>query len=595
MKRIALLGMPNTGKSTFFNRLTGASAKVGNWPGITVDLLSAKVLLGAEMVEIIDLPGIYNLHGFAEDERVARTFLEENPVDLMLVIANSTQLDRQLALVLQLQELNQPMLLLLNMSDEAKRLGIKIDGQHLADDLGIPVVSVSAKHGFGMGKAKEVITDALAQAHPARKAELDRVFQDDVQLESRLDLVFHNAVEVPLTATDRFTDRLDTVLLHPWFGLPLFFLTMLLMFEAVYTLGAPLQDGVAWLLQMIKDGGVEPAVLHWNPILRSFLLDGVFDGVGTVLSFLPIIVLFFLFMAIVEDSGYMSRAAFLMDAFMSRLGLDGRSFVMQLMGFGCNVPALMGTRVMRSRGLRLLTMLIIPFSLCSARLQVFVFFTTAIFQPWAAPLVLFSLYVMSFLAAFITALLYRKRLAHAEPLLLELPPYRFPTVKQMWLRGWREVTHFVREATGFILLGVILVWALTHSPFDVPPASPDTLAGQLAGLFAPVFAPLGIDHLMTIALLFGFVAKEIVLGAMAVIYGVGDNDLAGIVSGKTDWVQAYSFMLFVLIYTPCLSTVAVLKQESKSWKFTGLAVGWPLLLAWVVSFTFYQGARWLGL
>ncbi len=594
MKRIALLGMPNTGKSTFFNRLTGASAKVGNWPGITVDLLSATILLGTETVEVVDLPGIYNLHGFAEDERVARTFLEEQPVDLLVVIANATQLDRQLALVLQLQALGQPMVLLLNMIDEARRLGIHIDQQRLASELGVPVVAISAKHGMGMEQARQTITQTLQQAHPPRASDIEKTFGEDDALQARLDALFSATVEVPVSATDRLTDRLDRLLLHPWLGLPLFFLAMLGMFEAVYTLGAPLQDGVAWMLEQIKAEGVAPAVTAWPPLVQSFVLDGLFDGIGTILSFLPIIVLFFLFMAIIEDSGYMSRAAFLMDAFMSRLGLDGRAFVMQLMGFGCNVPALMGTRVMRSRGLRLLTMLIIPFSLCSARLQVFVFFTTAIFEPWAAPLVLFSLYLFSFGAAFLTAVVYRKRLAHTEPLLLELPPYRFPTLRQMWLRGWREVTHFVREASGFILLGVVLVWILTHFPKDVPVASPETLAGQLAALFAPLMQPLGIDHLMTIALLFGFVAKEVVLGAMAVIYGVGESELAGIVSGRIDWVQAYSFMLFVLIYTPCLSTVAVLKQESKSWRFTALAVGWPLLLAWVVSFAFYQTARWLG-
>lgn len=595
MKRIALLGMPNTGKSTFFNRLTGASAKVGNWPGITVDLLSAKILLGTEMVEVVDLPGIYNLHGFAEDERVARTFLEEQPVDLLVLIANATQLDRQLALVLQLQALGQPMVLLLNMIDEAKRLGIRIDQDKLSQELDIPVVAISAKHGFGMGRAREVISKALRNARPPRHADIEKTFSEDDAIEARLEQVFSDTVQVPLTATDRLSDRLDCILLHPWFGLPLFFLAMLAMFEAVYTLGAPLQDGVAWLLEGIKRDAIEPVVSGWNPLLQSFVLDGLFDGIGTILSFLPIIVLFFLFMAIVEDSGYMSRAAFLMDAFMSRLGLDGRAFVMQLMGFGCNVPALMGTRVMRSRGLRLLTMMIIPFSLCSARLQVFVFFSTAIFEPWAAPLVLFSLYLFSFGAAFLTALIYRRRLKASEPLLLELPPYRFPTLRQMWLRGWREVTHFLREASGFILLGVVLVWALTHFPTDVPVASDQTLAGRMAALFAPVMEPLGIDKLMTIALLFGFVAKEVVLGAMAVIYGVGEGELAGIVGRNIDWVQAYSFMLFVLIYTPCLSTVAVLKQESKSWRFTALAVGWPLLLAWVTSFTFYQTARWLGL
>lgn len=594
MKRIALLGMPNTGKSTFFNRLTGASAKVGNWPGITVDLLRADILLGSEMVEVVDLPGIYNLHGFAEDEKVARTFLEEQPVDLLAVIVNATQLDRQLALVLQLQALGQPMVLLLNMIDEAKRLGIRIDSERLARELGIPVVAISAKHGMGMDLARRTLARALADAHPARHADIEKTFSEDDAIEARLEQVLADTVEVPLNASDRLTDRLDAVLLHPWLGLPLFFLAMLGMFEAVYTLGAPLQDGVAWLLETIKRDAAAPAVAHWDPLLRSFLLDGLFDGIGTILSFLPLIVLFFLFMAIIEDSGYMSRAAFLMDAFMSRLGLDGRAFVMQLMGFGCNVPALMGTRVMRSRGLRLLTMLIIPFSLCSARLQVFVFFTTAIFEPWAAPLVLFSLYLFSFGAAFLTAILYRRRLGGDEPLLLELPPYRFPTLRQMWLRGWREVTHFLREASGFILLGVILVWALTHFPTDVPVAGDQTLAGRMAAFFAPLMEPLGIDHLMTIALLFGFVAKEVVLGAMAVIYGVGEGELAGIVSHRIDWVQAYSFMLFVLIYTPCLSTVAVLRQESKSWRFTALAVGWPLLLAWTVSFVFYQTARWLG-
>jgi len=594
MKRIALLGMPNTGKSTLFNRLTGASAKVGNWPGVTVDLLSANVLLGTQTVEIVDLPGIYNLHGFAEDERVARRFLEDNPVDLLLVITNSTQLDRQLALVMQLQELGLPVLLLLNMQDEARRLGIEIDADQLAAEMNISVLPLSAKHGHGLARVREQLAALLSGDSAARKADINHAFAQDDALERRLDAVFSRSVKLPLAASERMTDRIDRLLLHRWLGLPLFLLSMLLLFQAVYTLGAPLQDGVAWLLQTVREQALAPALRNWDPVLSSFLLEGVFDGVGTVLSFLPIIVLFFLFMAIVEDSGYLSRAAFLMDAFMARLGLDGRAFVMQLMGFGCNVPALMGTRIMRSRGLRLLTMLIVPFSLCSARLQVFVFLTTAIFEPWAAPLVLFSLYLMSFLAAFLTALLYRGRLSNNEPLLLELPPYRFPTFAQMWLRGWREVAHFLREASGFILLGVVLVWLLTHYPFDAQPAGSDTLAGQLADLFAPLFQPLGIDSLMTIALLFGFVAKEIVIGALAVIYGVGDGQLGGTIAQHTDWVQAYSFMLFVLIYTPCLSTVAVLRQESKSWRFTALAVAWPLALAWLLSFIFYQAARWLG-
>jgi len=591
MKTLAIVGLPNTGKSTFFNRITGASAKVGNWPGITVELYSARIILGAEAVEVVDLPGIYNLHGFSEDEKVARRFLEQTPLHLLAVIVNATQLDRQLGLALQAKELGIPMVLLVNMQDEARRLGIEIDRERLEAELDTPVVMMSAKHGAGLDDARRVLMERL---HTARETRANpQVFERDDAIAARLDDLYNRTVTQPRNLSDGLTDRIDRVLLHPRFGLPLFFLAMLLVFEAVYTLGAPVQEGVAWLLGHAREMYLDEVTKHWGTAWRSFALDGAFDGAATVLSFVPIIVLFFVFMGILEDSGYLSRAAFLMDAFMSRLGLDGRAFVMQLMGFGCNVPALMGTRVMRSRGLRLLTMLMIPFSLCSARLQVFVFLTTAIFSPTVAPLVLFSLYVASFGAGFLTALLYRRGLRNTEPLLLELPPYRFPTGRQMLLRGWQETSHFLREAGPLIMLGVILVWFLTHYPFDAAPASAETLAGRIATVFAPVFQPIGIDSLLTVALLFGFVAKEVVLGALAVIYGVGQDNLASVVATRIDGIQAYSFMLFVLIYTPCLSTVAVLKQESRSWSFTALAIAWPLVLAWVVSFVFYRIATWI--
>lgn len=594
MKRIALLGMPNTGKSTFFNRLTGAGARVGNWPGITVDLLSAKVLLAGSMVEIVDLPGIYNLHGFSDDEQVVRHFLESQAVNGLVVILNATQLDRQLALLLQLKSLKVPLTLVLNMADEAKQMGIKIDLERLAADLGVTVTMISAKYGQGFGSIRGAIETVLHKQPTAIHADSDAFHQDD-NIESELDRIVSDTVTTPVTLPPDLSRRLDKVLLHPWLGLPLFFITVFLLFQLVYGIGTPLQDGAGWLLDQFKTGILEPALSHAPAALKSFIVEGLFDGVGTVLTFLPIIVVFFMFMAIIEDSGYLARAAYLMDAVMAKMGLDGRSFVMQLMGFGCNVPALMGTRVMRSRALRLLTMMVIPFSLCSARLQVFLFFTTAIFAPRAAAVVMFSLYLMSFLMAFLTALVWRGKYRSHEPLLLELPPYRFPTFKQLLAQGWQQSGHFIRGASGFIIGGVIIVWALTHYPFNVPPASPTTLAGQLASWMEPIFAPLGIDRLLSVALLFGFIAKEIVIGALAVIYGAGQNNLSGIIAGQLDWVQAYSFMLFTLIYTPCLSTVAVLKQESKSNWFTVIAVAWPLGLAWVVSFAFYQGARALGL
>jgi len=593
MKRVAVLGMPNTGKSTLFNRLTGAGARVGNWPGITVDLLSAKLLLGDAMVEMVDLPGIYNLHGFSEDEQVVRRFLETQPVNFLVLVLNASQLDRQLALPLQLKDLGIPFCVFLNMVDESNRLGIRIDIPRLESALGCSVRTLSAKFGSGLEGARSELIRQLG-AHPKLTLADQSAFQQDERIEHELDALFNQSVASPIQLPPTVTDRIDKVLLHPWLGLPLFFGMMFLVFQAIYGIGTPLQDGMEWLLEHLKEALLLPAVGHWPDGLRSLVMEGLFDGVGTVLTFLPIIAIFFLFMAIVEDSGYLARAAFLTDALMSRLGLDGRAFVMQLMGFGCNVPAIMGTRIMRSPALRSLTMLIIPFSLCSARLQVILFIVAAVFSPQAAPVALFSLYLASFLFAFLTAFVFRRRYSSNEPLLLELPPYRLPTWRFLGVESWRAMKQFLRGAGGFIILGVVLVWFLTHFPFSATPASPETLAGRMAATLAPVFSPLGIDQMLSIALIFGFVAKEIVIGALAVIYGTGTDDLANLLAGRMDWVQAYSFLLFTLIYTPCLSTIAVLKQESKSWRLAAIAMAWPLLLAWGMSFAFYQGARLLG-
>lgn len=594
MKRIALLGMPNTGKSTFFNRITGASSRTGNWPGVTVDLLGAKILLGGTMVEIVDLPGIYDLHGFSDDEQVVRHFLENNSVDQVLIILNTSQIERQLSLVLQIKQLGLPAILLLNMADEAKRFGITVDAEKMSGMLGLPVMLLSAKYGTGYQNAYRLLSRMLEKSIPVRLDRLKEMLSQDDRVESEMDRVLKSTVQVPAQLSDNLTSRLDRILLHPWLGLPLFFLVMYLTFQAIFLFGKPLQAGVTWMLDTFRHAALEPLFAHFPLVLKGLLLDGIYNGVGTVATFVPIIILFFLFMAIIEDTGYLSRAAFLMDALMSRLGLDGRSFVMLLMGFGCNVPALMGTRVMRTRSLRLLTMLVIPFSLCSARLQVFIFITAAIFSPKAAPLVLFSLYLFSFATALLTAVLFKKQYGSSEPFILEVPPYRFPTLRQMLLRGWHEVRHFLNRASKFIVAGVVLVWLLTHFPTDVPPASAHTLAGMIGSAFSPLLNPIGIDQQLAIALIFGFVAKEIVIGSLAVIYGMQGQGLMALMAHQLDWVQAYSFMLFTLIYTPCLSTIATLRSESKSNAFMLLSITWSLGLAWLVSFVFYQGARALG-
>jgi ferrous iron transport protein B len=595
MKRVALLGMPNTGKSTLFNRLSGASARVGNWPGITVDLMSAKILLGGHIAELVDLPGLYDLHGFSDDEHVVRHFLSHHAVDLVLIILNSAQIDRQLSLALQIRSLGLPAVLLLNMEDEAKRAGITIDTQAMSKQLGLPVRTISAKYGQGCPEALQLAAQTmLQQPNLVTPQTIAGKLEMDNAIEQEMHQIIDRTVHFPLQLNHSLTDRLDKVLLHPWLGLPLFLLSVFLLFQFIFTVGAPLQEGMGWLFDTLRSELLEPALTSLPTWLNGLLLDGLYTGFSTVAAFVPIIVLFFLVMSMVEDSGYLSRAAFLMDTLMAKMGLDGRGFVMMLMGFGCNVPALMGTRVMRSRPMRLLTMLTIPLSLCSARLQVFLFIIAILFPPSQAALVLFSLYMVSFATIFITAMLFKNKFASREPFVLELPPYRFPTPQQIWMRGWQEVKHFLSRATKFIVIGVIMVWLLTHLPTTAVPASPETWAGSIGRFFSPVLDPIGIDTELAIALIFGFVAKEIVVGSLAVIYGLQGDALSHQIAANIDWVQGMSFMLFTLIYTPCLSTIATLKSESKSSGFMWLSLVWSLGLAWVVSFAFYQSARALG-
>jgi ferrous iron transport protein B len=594
VKRVALLGMPNTGKSTLFNRLTGSHARVGNWPGVTVDLATARVLVGGYMVELVDLPGLYDLHGFSEDEIVVRHFLEAAHIDAVAVVLNSSQVDRQLALALQVKALALPTLVLLNMADEAKRFGIEIDADRLSAGLGLSVAPISARYGTGVPQALVKLAHLLDAVGAPREASVRAALAEDHRREEEIEALLRSSVVVPERLSEQDSDRIDRVVLHPWLGLPLFFVAMLAVFQAVFWLGSPLQDGVQALFEFARRNAVEPLLAPLPGLLRGLLLDGAWAGVATVAAFVPLIALFFFFLAAVEDSGYLSRAAFLTDALMARLGLDGRAFVMLLMGFGCNVPAIMGTRVMRDRPMRLLSMLTIPMSLCSARLQVFVFLAAAVFSPSRAPWVLFGMYLASFAAVIVTALLFRGRFASREPFVIELPPYRMPALRHVWVRGWVEVKHFLRRATTFIFFGVIAVWLLTHVPAGAAPAGPDTIAGWIGTAMKPLLGPLGIDEKLAVALIFGLVAKEVVIGAFAVIYGLEGSALASGLAQSMDWVAATSFMLFTLIYTPCLSTVATLRSESRSLSFTALAVAWPLVLAWVASFAFYQGMRSLG-
>jgi ferrous iron transport protein B len=479
--------------------------------------------------------------------------------------------------------------LTLNMYDEAKKMGIAIDAVLLEKKLKTPVIKTSAKYGEGMVELLKACTQVINQkvSTPIKKIKPLNA-SDLISNEKTIQTLIKLTVKYPTKLNDKNTKKLDGLFLDPYWGLPIFFFIVFSIFQFIFTLGKPIQDLMTQFFNFFRLDYLEPLFINHHGIFESLLLDGLYLGVTTVAAFVPIIILFFLIMSVVEDSGYFSRAAFLMDTLMEKIGLDGRGFVMMLMGFGCNVPALMGTKIMRTKELRLLTMFVIPFSLCSARLQVFLFIITALFSATYGPLVLFCLYLLSFFTIFISALIFKHQFKNKEPIIIELPPYRFPTLSQIVKRSMIEIKHFLTRATKFIIIGVLLVWALTHFPMDVPIASELTYSGQLGKWLSPIFDPIGINEQLVIALIFGFIAKEIVIGALAVIYGVEGSALAHHLYSNVSQIQAISFMIFTLIYTPCLSTIATLKNESKNLSFVIYSVFWALLLAWVFSFIFYQ-------
>ncbi len=664
---IALSAAPNTGKTTLFNQLTGASQTTGNWPGVTVARKEGHFRLGEFDVRLVDLPGAYSITPTTLEERVVREYLLESPPDLVLNVLDAGNLYRGLGLTLQLALTGLPMVVAVNMMDEARAQGLEIDLDALASHLGVPVVGISARSGEGIERLREVLLETLREprrghhvphislpgtleeeiARIARAVEqnqpdlglddafvavrlmeggdaashfvrrypsLQAVAAEAEQARDRAEQILgqdlpttcaqcrYNAarglvkevVHSPVSMPRGVADRVDALLLHPWFGIPIFFLVMLLLYQGVFALGAPVQEwlgGVVESFQGWLNGGFD--TIGAPELLRSLVVDGVVAGVGVVLSFLPILVLFFSLLSLIEDTGYIARAAFLMDRAMHMLRLDGKAFISLLLGFGCNVPAVMGTRILSSRHNRVLAMLLIPFTLCSARLQVFLFLATILFTPTAAPWVLTGLYFTSFLVIFLVGLLLRPiHFGEPEPFIMELPPYRLPLPRSVWLRAWQEVRGFISRAGSLIVMGVVAIWVLTNLPPGATPGSADTIAGKIGMALAPIFEPIGIGWVETVALFFGFIAKEIFIGALAVVYGT--SDLAGTVAARMTPLQGLSLMVFTLLYTPCVATLASIQAEAASWRVTLLSVGLGLGLAWVCAFLVYNAGRLLG-
>ncbi len=602
--RLALIGNPNSGKTALFNLLTGSRQKVANYAGVTVERKEGRMRTpsGRELV-VLDLPGAYSLNPASLDEAIARDvcrgFYPGEPApDLLVCVVDATNLRLHLRFVLELRELGRPMIVALNQSDAAERRDIRIDGDVLARELGVPVLStVAVRHG-----GAQALVEAIDRSGDGLHAPT-RTLDANADPHSEVRRLLSLAVAMP-RRTAQFDDALDRWLLHPVFGLATLAVLMFLMFQAVYAWAAPLMDaidaGTPWI-------GTQATALLPDGPLRSLLVDGVIAGVGGVIVFLPQILILFAFILALEESGYLPRAAFLLDRVMSKAGLSGRSFIPLLSSFACAVPGIMATRSIQDPRDRLATILVAPLMTCSARLPVYGLLIAAFIPRRAVGwfnlqgLVLFGLYVAGILSALAVSFVMKRwrRDKSEHVLLLELPSYRMPTVRDVAIGLWERALIFLKRVGGIILALTILLWFLLNFPGG---GIEHSFAGRIGAAMQHVFAPIGFNWQICIALVPGMAAREVVVSSLATVYALSaagnDVDTARALSPliQQQWSLATALSLLVwFIYAPqCLSTLAIIRRETNSMKQTLIAAGYLFALAYCASLITYQVAKALG-
>ena len=611
---VALVGNPNCGKTALFNLLTGSHQKVANYAGVTVERKEGKVIQpNGKQLRLLDLPGTYSLYPRSQDERVTCNVLmgqaegEKRP-DVVVCVVDATNLRRNLRLVLAVKRLAIPTVLVLNMSDVAERRGLKIDPAMLSSELGLPVVtSVGVKAG-----GDEALREWLAQ-EPWRQQRSTAAEPFLPSQESRQITADHQVVQGILQrmgldqlVPDPLSDRLDRVLLHPVLGQLILVLVLFLIFQAVFSWAeAPME-----IIKSITEWSAEQA-RAWLPNTwwQSLLVDGVIAGVGGVVVFLPQILILFFFILILEESGYLPRAAFLLDRIMGSVGLSGRSFIPLLSSFACAIPGIMATRTIANTRDRMVTILIAPLMTCSARLPVYTLLISAfipavrVYGLELQGLVLLALYIAGIVGAMGVAWCLKVMTQagrQVRPLMMELPSYHLPTVRNVAIGLWQRVQIFMRRVGGIILLLTIALWFLAS--FPTPPegatqaAIEYSFAGWLGHALAVVFEPIGFNWQISLALVPGMAAREVAVSALGTVYALsstGDNTselLAQIIAQAWSTATALSLLAWFVFAPQCLSTIATIRNESRSTAFTALAVAWPLALAWIVSFVFYQTA-----
>lgn len=663
MNTIALVGNPNSGKTTLFNALTGSNQHVGNWPGVTVEKKEGKFKFKGEQYNVVDLPGTYSLGAYSEDEVVARDYILKGNPDIVINVVDATNIERNLYLTTQLMEMGAKVVIALNMMDEAKQKNIEINLDKLSKELGVPVVpTIAAKNqgldlliaksiefiekekdsmkSFSYGndidceikEIEEIINDLDLQ-YPKKWAAI-KLLEGDKEIfnllskksspsikERLVDLeeksneyeleivdkryefignIVNKSVKKPLEEKETLTDKIDKIITHKYLGIPIFALIMFLVFQLTFVIGQDLLGGyVATAIESMGEFIVSLLQNINSPEwLISFISEGVFGGVGAVFEFVPLIMVLYFFLGILEDTGYMARAAYIMDGFMRRIGLHGKSFISMIIGFGCNVPGIMSTRTLDNKKDRMIALLINPFMSCGARLPIYLVFIAAFF-PNHGGIVLFTLYALGIIIALIMGKIFSKTLFKGESshFIMELPPYRLPIFKYVLKDMWSKVWDFLHRAGTIIFIVVSVLWVLSVLPFGVEPYSQESILGRIGTILSPIFVPAGFGTWQaTVSLFAGIAAKEAVVAILGMVYaGVSEGTaLVTAIQSVFTPLTAISFMVMVLLYTPCAAVIGTVKHETKSTKWAAFMVIYPFIVGWVLSVIVYQVGRLLG-
>ena len=575
MINVALLGNPNVGKTTVFNLLTGSKQYVGNWPGVTIERKEGFL---SNDIKVIDLPGIYAMDTFSNEEKVSKDFLENGNVDIILNVVDASNLSRNLYLTTQLMKFNKPIIILLNMLDVAESKGINIDIPSLEKGLGISIVPIVAKKKEGLENISRDINLELKKSINYKKD-----FGDETQTYQEIEKILSKSINIDVKAKETLSDKIDNIVLNPILAYPIFIGALFLLFKFTFDwVGGPLQGLTETLINNYIATPVDALLTNSSPWFHSLIVDGIIGGLGGALPFFPLICVLFLGMSFFEDSGYMSRTAFLMDTIMRKVGLSGKAFIPMIMGLGCSSPAIMATRTLDSEKDRKITALIAPLMTCGAKLPIYALFVS-IFFPNNAAIVTVSLYLLGIVVAIIIALVLNKTAykSDVEPFVLELPEYKMPTLSALLKNTWNKSKGFLVRVCTLMFAMSVVIWLLSSFNFSGFTTNIDnSFLAYLGRIISPIFAPLGFgDWRAGVSILTGISAKEVVISTMQVVYGNLNTVLPTVFTAVT----AYGFLVFSALYTPCIAALSTMRKEYGN-KMMIISASYQFAVAWIAAF-----------